>query len=116
MPIFEIVAKRLFSVEQTNFSTEKHQQGLIEQVLAFLNLDPKGIRKKPKTARDVSGIGHVGAGNLEIRISSGRGTWRLQSHLSKWHTKGSVDNFLATALRASPTGTSTLLDLDFRQG
>ena len=41
-----------------------------QKLLLYLKLDPKLIDKMPDIARDVSNIGHVGTGDVEIRISS----------------------------------------------
>ena len=41
-----------------------------ERVLLFVKLDPKKLKLPPKIARDVTGIGHYGTGDLELSVKT----------------------------------------------
>lgn len=48
-----------------------------EVILVYLRLDPDTVALEKGFSRDMRGIGHLGTGDLEVRISS-RQTWIRQ--------------------------------------
>ncbi|WP_234388749.1 hypothetical protein [Streptomyces sp. AS58] len=49
-----------------------------EAILVFLKVDPDGVELEEGFSRDMRGIGHLGTGDLEVRIASAADLKRLR--------------------------------------